>query len=66
MNDDSDINTMIKDLSNIIEFYSDRVDSMHLLGALIGLCHMIGDHLNYRRRDFNHILKELINKKYME
>jgi hypothetical protein len=66
MNSDESINALILDLSRVIEKYSDRIDTVNLLGALIGLCHMTGDTLGYRRKDFNHILKELINKRYME
>jgi len=66
MNNDLDIQLLVSDIGNLIENYSDKIDTDNLLAILISICHMIGDVKGYRRKDFIHKLNNIIKIKYVE
>ena len=64
MNSDEDIYQMVEEIGKIIENYSNRIDQANLTACLIGIIHLIGEESGYSRKEWNHIMKELIKKNY--
>jgi hypothetical protein len=64
MNEDIYINALVMELSNTIEKYNEKIDLAHITSILIGIIHTIGEDSGYSRRDWNHILWDLIKKNY--
>lgn len=57
------IDEFVPKLTDLIEEYSPRIDEDNLLGILIGFCLAIGEYRGYRKRDFKHKLKDIIDYK---
>jgi|WetSurMetagenome_2_1015567.scaffolds.fasta_scaffold211924_2 hypothetical protein len=64
MNSDDDIKSFVKIICDEIEKQNGKIDIANILGTLIGICHTIGEDSGYSRKEWNHILKELIKKNY--
>ena len=64
MNSDEDIKSFVKDICDTIEKHNQTIDLANTLGTLIGICQMIGEDSHYSRKEWNHIMKDLIKKNY--
>jgi len=64
MNEDEDINKLVLEIGRVIEQSSEKVDLAHLTATLIGIIHTIGEDSGYSRKEWNHILWDLIKKNY--